>query len=97
MKFVAMRELKINPSKVLDRLAREDLVVTRSGKPAAALVPLDEDALDEFVIAHHPTLLYEVEAARAEYGEKGGIGQDEMKAMVVRPRRRTKRGGGRRA
>ena len=82
MKFVALRELKINPSKVLDRLKRQDVVVTRHGKPAAALVALDEETLDEFVIAHHPTLLAEVEAARSEYERKGGIGHDEMKALV---------------
>ena len=93
MKFIAMRELKINPSRVLDRLAREDLVVTRRGKPAAALVRLDEDVLDDFIIAHHPTLLSEVEAARAEYEKRGGIGHDEMKALVEKPRRRTRRGG----
>ncbi len=97
MKFIALRELKINPSKALDRLRKHDLVVTRNGKPAAALVPLDEDTLDEFVIAHHPTLLAEVDAARAEYGKKGGIGHDEMKALVeggkgkARPKRRKAR------
>ncbi len=91
MKFIAMRELKINPSRVLDRLAREDVVVTRRGKPAAALVRLDEDTLDEFIIAHHPTLLSEARAARAEYGKTGGIGHDEMKALVEKPRRRSLR------
>ena len=45
MKFIALRELKIHPSKVLDRLRKHDVVVTRNGKPAAALVPLDEEAL----------------------------------------------------
>ncbi len=39
-----MRELKINPSKVFDRL--------------------DEDLPDDFIIAHHPDLLREAEAAR---------------------------------
>jgi len=97
MKFVALRELKINPSGVLDRLGKDDVVVTRNGRPAAALIPLDEDTLDEFVIAHHPTLLPEVEAARAEYEEKGGIGHDEMKALVergARPKRHRGRGRG---
>jgi len=93
MKFIAMRELKISPSKVLDRLGN---VVTRHGKPAAALVPLDEDTLDEFVIAHHPTLLSEAEKARIEYEKKGGIGHDEMKALIEKPRRRAKRKGARR-
>ena len=90
MKFVAMRELKINPSKVLRRLAKEDVVVTRNGKPAAALLALDEDLLDEFIIAHHPTLLSEAEAARAEYREKGGVDHEAMKAMVERRGRKRK-------
>ncbi|MBI2371195.1 MAG: type II toxin-antitoxin system Phd/YefM family antitoxin [Deltaproteobacteria bacterium] len=86
MNFVTLRELKINPSKVLDRLAEEDIVVTRRGKPAAALVYLDEDLLDEFVLAHHPKLLKEVEAARAEYEEKGGIDHEAMKRRIERRR-----------
>ena len=84
MRFVALRELKINPSKVLRRLSKEDVVVTRNGKPAAALVALDEDLLEDFIIAHHPSLLSEVEAARAEYGKKGGIGHDAMKDRIER-------------
>jgi prevent-host-death family protein len=86
MKFVTLRELKINPSKVLDRLAREDVVVTRRGKPAAALLYLDEDLLDAFVLAHHPLLRKEIEAARAEYEAKGGIDHETMKKRIERRR-----------
>jgi len=86
MKFATLRELKINPSRVLDHLAKEDIVVTRSGKPAAALVYLDEDLLDDFLLAHHPKLLQEVEAARAEYEAKGGIDHGTMKKRIDRRR-----------
>lgn len=86
MKFVTLRELKINPSKVLKGLVKEDVVVTRNGKPAAALVYLDENLLEDFVIARHPTLIREVEAARAEYEKKGGIGQKTMKERIGRRR-----------
>ena len=86
MKFLTLRELKINPSRVFDRLAKEDLVVTRNGKPAAALVYLDEELLDDFILAHHPTLIREVEAARSEYREKGGIDHETMKKRVKRRR-----------
>jgi prevent-host-death family protein len=86
MKFVTLRELKINPSKVLDRLAKEDIVVTRSGRPAAALVYLDEELLEDFVMAHHPKLLKEVEAARAEYEKKGGVDHETMKKRIERRR-----------
>ena len=86
MKFLTLRELKINPSRVFDRLAKEDLVVTRHGKPAAALVYLDEELLDDFILAHHPTLIREVEAARSEYREKGGIDHETMKKRGKRRR-----------
>ena len=86
MKFVAMRELKIRPSAVLDRAAREALVVTRNGKPAAALVPLDEDSLDEFIFANHPTFRRDTEAALKEYRRKGGIGHEEMRKRLHRRR-----------
>ncbi len=82
MKFVTLRDLKINPSKVLSGLAREDTIVTRKGKPAAALVYLDEDLLEDFILAHHPTLLREAEAARAEFLKKGGISHEAMKKRL---------------
>jgi len=84
MKFIALRELRNDTSGVLDRLAREDVVVTRNGKPAAALVRLDEDLLDDFILAHHPTLHAEVESARTEYLKKGGISHAAMKRKVER-------------
>ena len=82
MKFVTLRELKISPSKVLKGLSGGSAVVTKGGKPAAALVYLDEDLLDEFVLAHHPTFLKEVAASRREYERKGGISHDEMLGRV---------------
>lgn len=86
MRFIALRALKINPSAVLDGLAEGDIVITRRGKPAAALLRLDEETLDEFILAHHPALLQEAEAARREYLAKGGITHSEMKAKVARRR-----------
>lgn len=86
MRFITMRELKINPSKILKRLGKDATVVTRNGKPAAALIALDEDTLDDFVIANHPGLLKSLEAARKEYKRKGGIGYAEMRALVERRR-----------
>jgi len=86
MKFIAMRELRNNTSKLLDQLAKEDIVVTRNGKPAAALLYLDEDLLEDFILSHHPTLLDEVEAARREYEEKGGVDHETMKKRIERRR-----------
>lgn len=83
MRFVTLRQLKINPSAVLACLRTDGAVVTRNGKPAAALVYLDEDLLDEFILAHHPRLLREVEAARREYVRTGGVGHAAMKKRIA--------------
>lgn len=84
MRFVTLRELKINPSRVLDELGHEDVVVTRNGKPAAALIHLDEETLDEFVLAHHPKLWSEVAEARREYEQKGGVSYEQMRTRIDR-------------
>jgi len=84
MRFVALRELKINPSKVIARLARGPVVVTRNGKPAAALVRLDEESLDPFILLCHPTLLKEVERARSGYLKKGGGGHARRRRRLGR-------------
>jgi prevent-host-death family protein len=86
MEFVSLRELRINASKVVGRLRKGDLIVTRNGKPAAALVYLDEELLEDFILAHHLTLLGEVEAAKAEYLKKGGISHEAMKKRLHRSR-----------
>ncbi len=86
MKFIAMRELRNNTSRLLDQLANEDVIVTRNGKPAAALVYLDENLIEDFILAHHPTLLKEVEAARREYEKKGGIDHESIKRRIERRR-----------
>ncbi|MBN1808313.1 MAG: type II toxin-antitoxin system Phd/YefM family antitoxin [Planctomycetes bacterium] len=86
MKFITMRELKINPTKVLKGLSKDGAVITRNGKPAAALIALDEDMLDDFIIANHPELLKSIDAAKDEYRGKGGISHDEMRLLVEKRR-----------
>ncbi len=86
MKFIAMRELRNNTSKLIGSLKKEDVIITRNGKPAAALFYLDEDLLEDFILAHHPTLLREIEAARREYEKKGGIDHVTMRKQIERRR-----------
>jgi len=82
MKFVPVQDLEKDPLKILDELDREGVVVTRDGRPAAALIRLDEDLIEEFLIERHPTLLREVAEAMKEYEEKGGVDHETMKKLV---------------
>ena len=82
MKFVAMRELRNDTSNVLKNLKKEGVVITRNGKPAAALIYLDEDLLEEFVLARDKGLVASFEKARKEYLKKGGISHEQMRKEI---------------
>jgi prevent-host-death family protein len=50
MKFIASRELRINPGAIWKRLREEkDLVITSNGKPVAVLTSAEEDNLEDIL------------------------------------------------
>ena len=87
MKFVTIRELKINGSKVIDALNAEDAIITRHGKPVAALVPLDEDTIEEFIMTHNPKFLASLSRAYKEYQQKGGKSLAAVRKELKKRRR----------
>lgn len=56
MPIVNMRELARSTSKVVGRVSRskKPTFVTRSGHPVAVLMPIDEVALEDWVLANAP-------------------------------------------
>ncbi len=51
MKFVGGRELRNNTGKVLRAVQEgEKVILTKRGKPVAALVPLEEDEVERLVL-----------------------------------------------
>lgn len=66
MKTVNTVELKNDANKLLHRVrAGEPVVVTWRGKPAAALIPLSDEGLEELAFEYSPTfrrLIAEAEA-----------------------------------
>ena len=56
MGTVNARDLARQTSDVLDEVerTRRPMLVLRNGKPAAALVALDEDALEDYLLANAP-------------------------------------------
>lgn len=53
MPTVSIRDLGRHPSRVVDSVARtgQPALVTKNGRPVAALVAIDEDALAQWVLA----------------------------------------------
>lgn len=68
MKFINIRELSRSPSKYV-KLANEkdDIVITRNGHPYALLLKINDDELEDFILAKHFDLDNYFETAKQEH------------------------------
>jgi antitoxin YefM len=92
-KHVPVREFRSRLSELLDDVAdrRDHILVTRNGKPAAALVPIDEyQALEESAeILSDPDALAAIEAGLADLNRRDIVTLDALRAELA-DRRRTR-------
>jgi antitoxin YefM len=92
-KHVPVREFRSRLSELLDDVAdrRDHILVTRNGKPAAALVPIDEyQALEESAeILSDPDALAAIEAGLADLNRGDIVTLDALRAELA-DRRRTR-------
>ena len=89
-KTVPVRELRAHLSELLSDIAdrRDHVLVTRNGRPAAALVPIDEyEALEETAeILSDQDALVELDAGLAEIEEGETVPLEEVR-QALRDRR----------
>jgi antitoxin YefM len=92
-KTVPAREFRSNLSKLLSDVAdrRDHVLVTRNGRPAAALVPIDEyEALEETAESlSDPAALTAIEAGLAELSRGETVTLDDLRSELSE--RRAKR------
>ena len=81
MQTYGIRELQRRSSEIVDELerSRRPALVTRHGKPVAVLSPIDEDALEDFILANAP----EYVASMAEADDEARNGRTRSLADVV--------------
>jgi antitoxin YefM len=89
-KIVPVREFRTNLSQLLSDVAdrRDHVLVTRNGKPAAALVPIDEyEALEETAeILSDSATLAAIEAGVAELARDEAITLSALRAELAERR-----------
>ena len=74
------------------RKRRETWVLTRGGRPVAAVVPLDDEDYFSMRLANDPRFIETIERARARYTATGGLSLAEIRRkhdVHPKPRRRT--------
>ncbi|MDQ3691163.1 MAG: type II toxin-antitoxin system Phd/YefM family antitoxin [Chloroflexota bacterium] len=90
-KTVPVRELRSNLSALLSDVAdrRDHVLITRNGRPAAVLVPIDEyEALEETAeILSDPAALSALEAGLAEIARGETVSLEEVRDELAERRR----------
>ncbi|MEA1870918.1 MAG: type II toxin-antitoxin system Phd/YefM family antitoxin [Candidatus Bipolaricaulota bacterium] len=80
MKKVSLSEVKDHLSEYLHDAEREQVVITRHGKPAGVLIGFEsEDDWFEFRLVNDPKFLKRIEKARASLGAGKGIAWEDIR------------------
>lgn len=79
MKKVALSEVKDDLSRYLRMAEREEIVITRHGKPAGVLIGFEgEDDWFEYKLERDPRFLARIEQARASLRQGRGTRLEEL-------------------
>ena len=79
MKKVALSEAKDDLSRILRQAEKEDVIITRHGKPAGILIGFkSEDDWFEYRLQHDPRFLKRVEAARRSLKAGQGVKLEDL-------------------
>jgi prevent-host-death family protein len=80
MKTVALNEVKDDLSKYLRLAEKEEVIITRHGKPAGLLIGFaSEDAWFEYRLEHDPRFLQRIERARQSLRAGRGVKLEDLK------------------
>jgi prevent-host-death family protein len=89
MKKVALSEVKDDLSRYLHLAEREEVVITRHGKPAGLLIGFaDEEAWFDYCLENDPRFLKRIAAARESLRTGQGVRLEEAVSDVQTKRKR---------
>jgi prevent-host-death family protein len=86
MTTVSIRDLGRRPSQVVDEVVRtgRPAIITRHGRPVTAMVAVDPDELEDFVLAHAPEYVRSTRAADADLRAGRARPADDVFAEIER-------------
>lgn len=92
MKIVPLNEVKNRFSTYLELSKREDIVVTKNGRPAAILHAVTDEDIEDYLFESDPRFIARIEALRREFEQRGGTSlADAKKELGVPASRRGER------
>jgi prevent-host-death family protein len=92
MKRVPLSEVKDDLSHFVQLAAREEIVVTRHGRPAAVLIGFaDEDDWFDYQLEHDPRFIARMDAARRSLDAGRGVSIEDVRVKLGLTSRATPR------
>lgn len=82
MKTVELEAARRSLADYARDIGSEPIIVTDSGKPVAALVPIENADLETVTLSTHPGFLALIERSRARRKSEGGISPEEMRRRL---------------
>ena len=84
MKIAPVADIKAHLSSYLEQVENGPVIITKNGRPVAALVAItDDDELERLVMAHTPRLRQLLDEAAERIKRDGGIAHDEFWRQVA--------------
>ena len=82
MKTLEMAQATAPLAEYAKDVDKEPVVLIVSGKPVAALVPIENADLETVTLSTHPRFLALIERSRARHKAEGGISGKEMRRRL---------------
>ena len=91
MKIVPLNEVKNRFSTYLEMSKREDIVVTKNGRPAAILHAITDEDIEDYLFESDPRFIARIEALRQQFQRSGGTPLSDVKKELRAPMSRRAR------
>lgn len=91
MKVAPLYDVKNRLSEFARDSQRRPVIITRHGKPYAALVGIEDQDVEVFLLAHHPAFLAEIDRAATRAEVEGTTPLDVVEHELARRESRRKK------
>lgn len=87
MKTVDVARATLPLSDYTKKVKKEPFIVTREGRPVAALVSISNADVETVALSGNPKFIALIERSRAKQRSEGGISTEEMRRRLEKPKR----------
>ncbi|MBI5196458.1 MAG: type II toxin-antitoxin system prevent-host-death family antitoxin [Nitrospirae bacterium] len=86
MKTVEAAKATLPLSDYAKRIKKEPVIITKEGRPVAALVSIINADIETVSLGNNPKFIALIERSRSRQKSEGGISSEEMRQRLNRPK-----------